>query len=126
MYEELLVSSLYNQYLCRLDPWSEPVVHGFERLAMPVYMAMRVPNEFVVTGNFAGWDRWDRLSEIRIPTLLLVGRFDTMDPAGIEEMDRRLPNARVAVVEQGSHLAMWDDETAHFEALEGFLRRFEP
>ena len=124
-YEELLVSSLYNQHLCRLDPWPEAVVRGFERIAMPVYMTMQGPNEFVVTGNFAGWDRWDRLSEIRVPTLLLVGRHDTMDPADIEEMGRRMPAGSVAILEQGSHLAMWDDEAAYFRALEDFLRRFE-
>ncbi|MGC8488732.1 MAG: proline iminopeptidase-family hydrolase [Clostridia bacterium] len=124
-YQELLVSSLYNQHLCRLDPWPEAVVRGFERIAMPVYMTMQGPNEFVVTGNFAAWDRWDRLSEIRVPTLLLVGRHDTMDPADIEEMGRRMPAATVAILEQGSHLAMWDDEAAYFRVLEDFLRRFE-
>lgn len=126
IYEELLVSNLYTRHLCRLDPWPDAVVRGLQRISMPVYTTMQGPNEFVVTGNFAGWDRWDRLSEIEVPTLLLVGRHDTMDPADIEEMGRRMPRAEVAVLENGSHLAMWDDEDAYFEALEGFLMRLEP
>ena len=125
-YEELLVSTLYTQHLCRLDPWPDAVVRGLERISQPVYRTMQGPNEFVVTGNFAEWDRWDRLSEIRVPTLLLVGRHDTMNPADIEEMGRRMPDAEVAVLENGSHLALWDDEAAYFEALEGFLTRLEP
>lgn len=121
-YQDLVQRHLYQHYLCRLDPWPETVVRGFARIAMPVYETMNGPNEFVPTGNLKDWDRWEDLSRIQVPTLLLVGRYDTMRVADIEEMGRRMPHATVGICEQGSHLAMWDDEAEYFRLLSQFLR----
>ncbi len=44
-----------------------------------------------------------------------------LDPADLREMARLMPNARCAVCEDGSHLALWDDQAAYFLRLLGFL-----
>lgn len=113
---------LYRRHICRLDPWPDAMVRTFAHIAAPVYNAMQGNNEFVVTGTFAEWDRWEHIRRIRVPTLLLVGRHDTMRVADIEEMGRRIPQAKVAVLENGSHCAMWDDEAAYFAHLLAYLR----
>ncbi len=123
-YQDLL-TELYNQHICRVVPWPEPVQRMFEHMALPVYNTMQGDNEFVVTGNFKDWDRWADLHRIAVPTLLSVGRHDTMRPADIEEMGRCLPNARVSICENGSHLSMWDDPEAYFSALRQFLGEVE-
>ncbi|WP_019587705.1 proline iminopeptidase-family hydrolase [Deinococcus apachensis] len=122
---QALLMGLYNQHICRVVPWPEPVGRMFEHLAAPVYNTMQGPNEFVVVGNFKTWDRWDDLHRITVPTLLSVGRHDSMNPADIEEMGRRLPNARVSICENGSHLSMWDDAETYFTALRTFLQDVE-
>jgi proline iminopeptidase len=86
---------------------------------------MQGPNEFVVTGTFKDWDRWKDLPKIEVPTLVIGARFDEMNPADIRRMGQLLPNSRVAICENGSHLAMWDDQQAYFQALLGFLRDVE-
>ncbi len=121
-YQELLQEHLYSRYICRLSPWPDAVVRAFAHISTPVYHTMQGPNEFLVTGTFGDWDRWADLGDIRIPTLLLVGRHDTMDPDDILEMGRRIPNARVGVCEQGSHLSCWDDQEAYFGHLVSFLQ----
>ena len=35
-YDELLVPNFYQQHLCRLDPWPEPVVRGFNPFNMVI------------------------------------------------------------------------------------------
>jgi len=124
-YQALLTEHLYKKHICRIDPWPPSVQRCMDHLALPVYNTMQGPNEFVVTGTFAEWDRWDDLSRITVPTLLVVGRHDTMRVADIEEMGRRMPNARVHVCENGSHMPFWDDAADYFEALRGFLRDVE-
>lgn len=119
-YQQLL-TTLYNRHICRLLPWPEPVQRMFRHLAAPVYNTMQGPNEFVVTGNFRDWDRWDDLHRISVPTLLSVGRHDTMRPEDIEKMGVLMPNSRVSVCENGSHLSMWDDAETYFGALKRFL-----
>jgi len=123
-YQERL-TKLYNQHICRVVPWPEPVQRMFEHLATPVYHTMQGDNEFVVTGNLGDWDRWADLHHIRVPTLLSVGRFDSMNPADIEEMGRRIPRSRVSICENGSHLSLWDDAQTYFAALKTFLREVE-
>jgi proline iminopeptidase len=120
-YQDLL-TQLYNQHICRVVPWPEPVQRMFEHLALPVYNTMQGPNEFVITGNFKDWNRWNDLHRITVPTLLSVGRHDTMRPSDIEEMGRRMPNSRVSICENGSHLSMWDDQDNYFTALKTFLQ----
>jgi len=82
---------------------------------------MQGPSEFSVTGNFKDWDRWADLHRIAAPTLLLVGRHDTMAVADIERMGALIPRSQVVVCENGSHLTMYDDQASYFGALVPFL-----
>jgi proline iminopeptidase len=120
-YQELLLTHLYAEHLCRLDPWPEPMMRSFLRMNAQVYNTMQGPSEFTVTGSFKDWDRWADLPRIEVPTLLLVGRYDTMAVADIERMGSLIPGARVVVCEKGSHLSMYDDQAAYFAALVPFL-----
>jgi proline iminopeptidase len=119
-YQDLLME-LYRRHICRRVPWPEPVNRLFQHLAVPVYEAVQGHNEFVVTGNMAEWDRWQDLATLRVPTLLLVGRHDSMRVEDIEEMTRRIPGARMALCPDGSHLSQWDDPTHYFPPLRDFL-----
>ena len=56
-----------------------------------------------------------------MPTLVIGARYDTMDPAHMEMMARRLPNGRYLYCPNGSHLAMYDDQETYFAGLTGFL-----
>ncbi|WP_293911911.1 proline iminopeptidase-family hydrolase [Deinococcus sp.] len=118
---QALLTRLYNLHICRSLPWPEPVQRMFGHMALPVYNTMQGDNEFVVTGNFADWNRWADLQRIVVPTLLTVGRHDSMNPADIEEMGRRIPGSRVHIAEAGSHLSMWDDPQSYFASLRSFL-----
>ncbi len=120
-YQDVMLKRIYAEHLCRLDPWPDPVQRAFKHLAAPVYNTMQGPNEFVVNGTFKDWDRWNDLPKIKVPTLLLVGRHDTMSVADIQKMGRAIPRSRVAVCENGSHLGMYDDQQAYFRHLLGFF-----
>ena len=87
-----------------------------------IYNTMQGPSEFTVTGNFKDWDRWADLPRLTMPTLLLVGRYDTMSVADIQRMGSLIPDSKVVVCEKGSHLSMYDDQKAYFDALVPFLR----
>ncbi len=122
-YQQLLFAHLYSRHICRLDPWPEPAMRSFASLNTQVYNTMQGPSEFTVTGNFKSWDRWADLHGISMPTLLLVGRFDTMAVEDIERMGSLIPDSQVVVCENGTHLAMYDDQEAYFGALVPFLLR---
>ena len=85
-YQQLVMDHLYSKHICRLDPWPEPAMRSFEYLNAQVYNTMQGPSEFTVLGNFKDWDRWADLHRISMPTLLMVGRYDTMSVADIQRM----------------------------------------
>jgi proline iminopeptidase len=119
------LTALYNLHICRVVPWPEPVQRMFDHLATPVYNTMQGNNEFVVTGTFKDWDRWADLHRITAPTLISVGAHDSMSVADIQEMGRRIPNSRVDVCPNGSHLSFWDDQEHYFPALIKFVQDVE-
>ena len=124
-YTQILYREIYTKHICRVQPWPEPLMRMFSHMNQDVYDTMQGPNEFVVTGNLKDWDRWDDLGSITVPTLVSVGRYDTMRVTDIERMGELIPNSRVAICEQGSHCSMWDDQEAYFRDLVGFVEDVE-
>jgi proline iminopeptidase len=124
-YERIMMEDLYPMAICRCKPWPEPVMRAFRDANLKVYNAMQGKSEFVVTGYFKDWERWDDLQRIKVKTLTIGAEHDTMDPADMRRMAELMPNARAAICPNGSHLAMWDDQAVYFEHLLGFLRELE-
>src|SRR5262245_54530411 len=104
-YQEIIMTALYQQYLCRLNPWPDPLMRSFKHFNAEVYNVMQGPNEFVITGNFKDWNVWDKLSTIQVPTLVIGGKFDTMSIEDKKRMASLIPNSRLLICE-GSHMSM--------------------
>ena len=120
-YQKVLMEEVYSRHVCRLNPWPEPLQRCFRLINAKVYNTMQGPDEFNIVGNFRHWDIWDRLHGIAVPTLLIAARNDEISPAQIQRMGSLIPHARVAMCEYGSHMAMYDDQRAYFDALIPFL-----
>lgn len=97
----------------------------FRHLNTEVYNIMQGPNEFVITGTFKDWDRWNEIKNIKVPTLLVVGRYDTMSTQDIQKMGELIPSSRFVICENGSHLSMYDDQETYFRALIKFVKDVE-
>jgi proline iminopeptidase len=119
---QAVIDKLNAEHLCRMNPWPEPLLRAAGKLNGDIYTEMQGPNEFRIVGNLKDWDRWADLPKIKVPTLVMGARYDTMDPEQIRREGRLIPNARTWISETGSHLAMWDDEQAYFAALIPFLQ----
>jgi 3-oxoadipate enol-lactonase len=64
----------------------------------------------------------DRLSEITVPTLIVVGEEDPGTPVSASEaMVERIPDAKLVVLESASHLSNVEQPDAFNKALIGFL-----
>ena len=120
-YMRIMMEELYPMAICRCKPWPEPVTRAFRDANMQVYETMQGKSEFVVTGYFKDWDRWDDLHRIRVKTLTIGAGYDTMDPDDLRRMAELMPNAESLICPEGSHLAMWDDQAVYFEGLLRFL-----
>jgi proline iminopeptidase len=75
------------------------------------------------SGRLLTWDRFADLKRINVPTLVVSGKHDTMDPAHMAAMAKRLPQGELAAT-NGSHMAFYDDQPTYFAKLVAFLRKF--
>jgi proline iminopeptidase len=124
-YQQLMMTEVYGRYLCRLDPWPEPLDRSFRHLNDQIYNLMQGPNEFVITGTMKNWERWDDLPHIKVPTQVIGARHDTMSLDDLKREAELIPNARLGVCAEGSHMAMYDDQAAYFGHLLGFVHDVE-
>lgn len=122
-YTRIVMETLYPQMICRLKPWPEPLSRAFRLANEKIYHQMQGKSEFEVTGNLRDWERWDRLHEIKVKTLTIGAKYDGMDPLDMQKMAKIIPNASSAICPNGSHMAMWDDQSTYFSHLLGFLNR---
>jgi len=123
-YMELLIPHHYEQHLLRMpaDQWPDPVNRTFKHLNPAIYVPMQGPSELGASGKLVNWDRTGDLERIAVPTLMIGARYDTMDPAHMEMMARRVQRGRYLFCPNGSHMAMYDDQTVYVNGVLQFLR----
>jgi proline iminopeptidase len=124
-YMDLLIEHHYVHHVLRMPPedWPDPVQRAFGHINLAIYVSMQGPSELGISADasLAHWDRTSELASIKVPTLVIGARHDTMDPAYMEMMAGRLPRGRYLYCPDGSHLAMYDDQAVYFAGLIEFL-----
>ncbi|MEJ7674973.1 MAG: proline iminopeptidase-family hydrolase [Chitinophagaceae bacterium] len=123
-YSELLMKYYYTQHVLRkpLDEWPEFVNRSFSHLNPKIYIYMQDYSEFGVTGNatLKNWDVSNRLKEISVPSLMIGGKYDTMDPKYLEWMSKQVQHGRSLTLNSG-HIGQYDDPKNYFSGLVKFL-----
>jgi proline iminopeptidase len=124
-YMELLTEQHYIHHVLRMPEasWPDPVQRSFTHVNPAIYVSMQGPSELGISADasLAQWDRSEELATIEVPTLVIGAEHDTMDPAHMRMMARRLPAGRYLHCPDGSHLSMYDDQETYFAGLVEFL-----
>ena len=124
-YMGVLIPQFYEQHILRRPAaeWPDGVNRAFSKINRHLYVLMQGPSEMGASGRLERWDRFADLKRIQIPTLVISGKYDTMDPAYMARMAKELPHGELAAT-NGGHMAMYDDQANYFAKLTVFLRRF--
>lgn len=121
-YMELLIPNFYQKHLCRLKEWPDAFNRTLKHLNGEIYTMMQGPSEFGISGRLANWDIKNRLHEITVPTLMIGAKYDTMDPKAMETQSKMVKKGRYLFCPNGSHLAMWDDQTIFMNGVIKFIK----
>ena len=126
-YMELLMSNFYNQHILRkpVNEWPEPVTRSMGRLNHSLYITMQGPSELGLSGKLTNWDVSKELKNITIPTLVIGGKYDTMDPEYMKWMAAQFPKGTYLYCANGSHMSMYDDQQTYMNGLIDFLKKEE-
>jgi len=78
--------------------------------------------EFVVDGNLKEVEWLDRLPEIKVPTLILVGDHDQADPAMAREMNARIAGSKLVMLPNSGHMTFVDQPDLFMRSIREFVR----
>ncbi|MDH5397392.1 MAG: proline iminopeptidase-family hydrolase [Cyclobacteriaceae bacterium] len=122
-FAEWLQQYWYGPHMCRTNPWPQALLDSMQHIALDGMIPFTGPNPFQVQGKLKEWSFSDRLSQLRMPCLVIGSEYDSMDPRHLRKMAEALPNSEYHHCPKGSHFAMWDDEETYFEGLNRFLAK---
>lgn len=123
-YMELLVPNHYEKHLLRRPAaeWPDGLNRSLKHVNNDIYIPMQGPSELGASGKLEKWDRSADLRNITVPTLVIGGTYDTMDPKHMEWMSTQFPKGRFLLCPNSGHLAMYDDGPLYFAGVIKFLR----
>lgn len=113
----------YDRHVCRVTPWPDEVARTFKAIDEnpTVYMTMNGPSEFHVIGNLKTWSIIERLDRIRVPTLLISGRYDEATPAVVQPFADRIKDVRWEIFENSSHMPHVEETERCLKVVGDFL-----
>ena len=121
-YFELLMPNFYAKHVCRLPEWPDAINRMFGHLNKDIYVLMQGPSEFGASGRLEKWDRKADLPKLAMPTLVIGGSHDTMDPAHMRWVAGQVQHGSFLLCPEGSHCAYWDDQATYFPGLVRWLK----
>ena len=115
------ITILNYRHVCRLNIWPKSINDSLDDWNMNVYGTMQGPNEFLYTGNLKNWNRIEEMKDINVPSLITVGMHDELTPSCAMRMNDSLPNAKLKVFQNSSHMPFYEEPKSYFKILEDFL-----
>lgn len=110
----------------RAPPASLPACEATPvRFNSQLYEHMWGPSEFVSTGTLRDHDRLERLSELKLPTLFVVGQYDEVRVETARDFQARVPGSIVRVIPDAGHGIHRDQPQVFNEAIAEFIRDAE-
>jgi proline iminopeptidase len=108
-------------YQNRPDPTYDPVSSNTST-AWDVYREMwGSDGEFIIDGNLLEVEYVDQLSQIKVPTLIIVGEHDESDPNMSREMHEKIAGSQLVILPKSGHMTFVDQPEGFLEAVRNFV-----
>ena len=111
----------FETFICRADPWPPELEESYKNVGMQIYECLFGRSRFRVSGNLVGWNVFDRLNEIDLPTLVAVGRFDECTPGHMWDMHSRIADSQFVCFESSAHMPFIEEPERFDSVMREFL-----
>jgi proline iminopeptidase len=102
------------------DPNYDPVASG--NMSWTLYREMwGSDGEFIIDGNLKSVEYVDKLSSIKVPTLITCGDHDECAPSLSEEMHQKISGSKLVIFPQSGHMTFVDQPDLFIKTVDGFL-----
>jgi proline iminopeptidase len=118
-------SEFYNRFVNRMDSLPEPFKWARIKMNADIYNYMWGPKEYLVTGTLKKFDLTKKLGKVKVPVLLLSGRYDEATPEATRHFTSLFPKAQMKIFEQSAHFPFWNERDDYIKTVSRFLRGVE-
>jgi proline iminopeptidase len=77
--------------------------------------------EFIIDGNLKEVEYVSRLSEIKVPTLIVVGEHDESDPSMSKEMHEKIAGSQLVILPNSGHMTFVDQPEQFLKVVRDFV-----
>jgi L-proline amide hydrolase len=120
--EQVQRNLFFTRHVCRLEPTPEDVVRAFELVgANPGVFAAMMGPAGDGTGTLHGWTATPRLAQISVPTLVLAGEHDELQPVAWRPLAEQIPGALAHVFAGASHMPYLESPHEYHATVAPFL-----
>jgi proline iminopeptidase len=78
--------------------------------------------EFVIDGNLKSVEYVDKLSSIKVPTLIIAGDHDEVDPSLSKQMNEKIAGSKIVILPDSGHMTFVDQPVQFNQAVSQFLQ----
>ena len=108
-------------YQAHPDPNYDPMASN-TGTAWDVYREMWGSHgEFVIDGNLKDVEYFGQLSQIKVPTLIIVGDHDESDPKMSKEMHEKIAGSQIVILPNSGHMTFVDQPEQFLKAVREFI-----
>ena len=109
-------------YRNRPDPNYDPVAAG--NMSWDLYREMWGEHgEFIIDGNLKSVEYTNRLANIKVPTLIVVGEHDECDPSLSQTMHAKIVGSKLMMLPNAGHMTFVDQTGMFIKTVDGFLNK---
>jgi proline iminopeptidase len=117
--------AFYRQFLFHRQPVPEtPECSGSAKNDV-IYETMWGPTEFYATGSLKSFDVTDRLGELRMPVLFIVGRYDEARSQTVARYQQLIAGSQLQIIEEAGHMSMVDEPQKFLQVVREFLAKVD-
>jgi proline iminopeptidase len=104
------------------DPNYDPIANG--NTSWDLYREMWGSHgEYIIDGNLKSVEYGDRLSTIKVPTLITVGDNDECAPSISKEMNAKIAGSELVIFPKSGHMTFVDQPGMFIKAVDTYLHR---
>lgn len=115
------VNEFYYRYVFLMKKYPVSVMKSENKMNLELYHYVWGPVEFNPNGVLKDFDITDKISKIKVPTLLFCGRFDEATPEAAQYFASFIPNSKVKIFEKSAHLPFWTEREECMKTVRNFL-----
>jgi proline-specific peptidase len=121
---EAAMQVFYDRHVCRVTPkpkdWDD--TEAAIKADRTVYLTMNGPSEFFITGTLKDFNIVDELSKIKVPTLLVNGKYDEATDYVMEPFWKSIEKVKWVRFAESSHTPQLEETAEFLRVVGGYLK----